>query len=319
MLLDELVKSFLYSRKYQLTGAKTKARPHTLENYDYNLKKFISFMNQAGKFQYEELSRNDIRSFVEHCGGMEESGAWSKSTRLTVLRTVRTFLRWVKIDPDCMEDGLKDFSNLIEKIGRNPRRNFIPSPKDLQKWRDAFRTDHVYGFRNWVIFALIVDTGMRIGEVCNLLLEYLQLDNQQMYIPDGKTGSRTVPLSRPVVKILKAWLQRRRKIARADSPYLFVSRRSEKCTPNSIGYAFRRLKKKFDLPPLTPHTLRHSFCTYYLRNGGNLERLRNITGHTTFEMLKGYLHMAEVGSKEAKSEMEAVSPLRMLSNLARAS
>lgn len=312
MLLDEMVKSFLYSRKYQLAGARAKARPKTLENYDRCLRQFVDFQNGQGKFRYEELTRNDIRAFVEAVGSKQESGDWSLATRLTALRALRTFLRWVPLDEECIEAGLKDFSKIIEKIGRNPRRRYIPSPKDLQRWRDAFKTDHAFGFRNWVIFSLMVDTGMRIGEICELRLEYLQLDNQQMFIPDGKTGSRTVPLSRPIVKILRSWLQRRKKLARASSPHIFVTRLSDRCTPNCIGYAFRRLKQKFNLAPITPHTLRHAFSTYYLRNGGNLERLRNITGHTTFEMLKDYLHMAQIGTIEAKAEMESASPLRML-------
>lgn len=311
-MLEEMVKSFLYSRKYQLSGAKAKSRPATLDNYQRQLQKFLDYCHTKDKCMYQELTRNDIRAFVEECGKRQESGEWSKATRLTALRALRTFLRWVRVDPDCQEDGLRDLSATIEAIGRNPRRNYIPTPKDLQKWRDAFQTDHVYGFRNWVIFSLAVDTGLRIGEICGLRTEYLQLEDRQIFVPDGKTGSRTVPLTKTAARILQTWVRRRQKLSHQASPYVFVSRRSDQCTPNSIGYAFRRLKEKHKLPPITPHTLRHSFATYYLRNGGNLERLRNITGHTTFEMLKEYLHIAQVGSAEARAEMDSVSPLRML-------
>ncbi len=62
---------------------------------------------------------------------------------------------------------------------------------------------------------------------------------------------------------------------------------------------------------LTPHVVRHYFCTHYLINGGSLSTLKAITGHTSLETLQIYLHMAEQFSFVAKEHSEA-SPLQSL-------
>ena len=52
------------------------------------------------------------------------------------------------------------------------------------------------------------------------------------------------------------------------------------------------------------------FLHLYLRKGGSIKRLQNMTGHTTLRILEGYLHSAEMGSEESKAELERVSPLK---------
>ena len=55
---------------------------------------------------------------------------------------------------------------------------------------------------------------------------------------------------------------------------------------------------------------RHVFCTYYLKNGGGIAKLKAITGHSSYQILDHYVHLAEVGSQEMRDEQERVSPLK---------
>lgn len=55
---------------------------------------------------------------------------------------------------------------------------------------------------------------------------------------------------------------------------------------------FKRLKKKYNLQEFHPHLLRHSFATLFLLNGGDALVLQEILGHTTLEMTKNYVHIA---------------------------
>ncbi len=54
-----------------------------------------------------------------------------------------------------------------------------------------------------------------------------------------------------------------------------------------------RLAKTSGVPRLHAHLCRHTFATNYLMNGGDIFSLREILGHTTFEMVNHYLHFTK--------------------------
>jgi integrase len=66
------------------------------------------------------------------------------------------------------------------------------------------------------------------------------------------------------------------------------------------------------MPRITPHTYRHDFCTTYLSRGGDIGRLKQITGHSSYDMLQNYLQAAKVASVVAHEELERINPLKKL-------
>lgn len=313
MTISELLESFIHSRKHGLSGAKGTSSETTIANYKQNLAHFESFMEGRGRFKYEEITRGDVRAFIEFVNG---NSRWpAESSKLTVLRAVRTLFRFVDVDEECQEEELKNWAKLMPPIPRNTSRIHIPTPKDLKAFRNSWDTQTAWGFRNYVAMSYMLATGQRISELCHTKLEHLQIDNKLIYVPEeGKTGSRLVPIDESLIKLLKLWIKKRAKLKGAnDSPYLFISRGGRRCSRHAFRLAFSKMQPESSAGKrITPHVLRHSFGTYYLRNGGSMEKLRMITGHSTYEAMKGYLHLAQVGSDAAKDELDRVSPLKML-------
>lgn len=317
MLITELFESFMHSRKNGLGGAKGKATADTIDQYQRNLKHFVEFMqDKRDRLKYEAVSRADVRAFIEF---VNTNPRWpAESSKLTVLRVLRTLFRFVEKDEECQEEKLKSWATVLPPIPRNTSRIHIPTPKDLKTMRGKWDTSTVWGFRNFVAMSFMLGTGQRVTEICHTKMEHLQMDNGLLYVPEeGKTGSRLVPLDESLAKIVKLWLKRRAKLKGAgESPYLFIGRKGVQCNRQMFGKAFRKAQPgSVAGKRITPHTLRHSFGTYYLRNGGGTEQLRMITGHKTYEAMKGYLHLAQVGSDAAKKELEKVSPLKMLDSV----
>jgi integrase/recombinase XerD len=146
---------------------------------------------------------------------------------------------------------------------------------------------------------------------------HLKLDAAMILIPEeGKTQERLIPIDRDTtVPILKRWLRERERFAKTD--YLFLNRFGGKCTPHTIEQAFKYHRRKTGLGisehgNLSPHTVRHFFCTHYLVNGGTLHNLQRITGHKSLETLMIYVHLANQMSNVA-AEHSRVSPLKNLS------
>jgi integrase len=312
MLISEVTEMFLHNRKYQMG-----ARPETIKTYTYALKVFSKYMEDVrNRGVYQEISRLDMISFTEHIRGELDSGRWSLSKYLLILKTLKAMFRWMEKDDDCREEELKSWRERLPKGGKVPKRERIPSTIELKQWQKAFNTKTATGLRNYMMFSVMLETGMRRGELANIKVSDLHLDRSLIHIPDGKTGSRAVTITSMLADKIRAYLKRRSRSAYKESPYLFPSRTSlEKPTnPQYITQVFRRLKKELGLPNLTPHTLRHAFCTYYLANGGSVENLRMQTGHTTYSAMLHYMHLAKVGGKQAVSELEKASPLKMLTH-----
>lgn len=313
MHIDELYQSFLYSKEHGVHPAKRVSKPATLEMYRRFVGYFVNFVQiQRHREKYNDITRADVRAFIQHVNSRTD---WSVSTKLSHLRALRALFVFVREDDECVKLKLNSWTREIGSIPRNESRKFIPSVKTLKDGRDMWNIDKAFGLRNFTAYCLVLGCGMRVGEICHLRLTDLLLDQKEIHVPrEGKSGSRLVPLDAKSVDLVKKWLRRRERMSGAgDSPFVFIARKGSQCSPNTFGQAFRKAQPGSERGSrVTPHTLRHAFGTYYLRNGGGLERLRIILGHSTMDTTLRYSHLAEVGSKQGKEELERVSPLNML-------
>lgn len=316
MLLEEVVESFLLSRKNGTSGAKGLARAKTIKNYEWGLSHFLHFMQETkGRSNYESITRSDIRQFLNWLKA--KPGFKSQATYYGVLRGVRAFMHFIDKDPECQESGLKGHSDLLGAIPRGSTRPTIPTLEELKAFRSRFDTKTFFGLRNYAVFSLLMGTGLRNGELRALKVEDVHLKDAILHVPaEGKTGTRLVPLDTAVIGVLKAWLRRRGMMRQAaKSSWLFPGKNGEQMKETGINQVFNKLQRHTPRDKrITPHTLRHVFGTLYLANNGSMERCRMILGHTSYDTLKIYLHMGQVDNAEAKLELERVSPLKTLNS-----
>jgi site-specific recombinase XerD len=318
MLLAEMVSLFLDSRRRGVDGAKKRCTPKTIRIYQSNLKTFTNFLQTDAKdstgaggiTRYEHIKRPHIAGFLDWMEEKTTKKEWSLSTKLQVLRTLRVFSNWVDRDEDCQAENLEGFQRRLPVIEKNPRRADIPELQECITFKDTFNTERTWQYRDYVATALMLDTGVRIGEVCNLRVDCILWDTKTLFV-NGKTGPRPIAVTPDMLKLLKGWLKRREACRQASgSPYVFIARTSPQMTPEGFRQSFSKHRKKFTLPRITAHTFRHTFCRNYLQEGGHLDRLRNMTGHKSYDQLLGYLDQAKVGNVEAQKELEKVSILR---------
>jgi len=139
---------------------------------------------------------------------------------------------------------------------------------------------------------ILLGTGIRVGELCNLQLEDVEDDDDAMMFLKIKRGKgakfRRVPVSQRLRREIIRYINRSRPDSGAPNLILLSSGR-----PVSVQTAcelLQRLHKKLGFP-LHAHKFRHTFATEYLRRGGEMERLRRILGHTTYSMVMRYVHL----------------------------
>ncbi len=146
---------------------------------------------------------------------------------------------------------------------------------------------------SWSILAvqILLGTGIRLGELCALELEDVEDDGEAMFlkIRRGKGAKfRRVPVSHRLRRELLRYVNRIR--PDSSSPKLVLLRDGRPVDVECVSDLFQRLRQKLGFR-VHAHKFRHTFATEYLRNGGEIERLRRILGHTTYVMVMRYVHL----------------------------
>jgi integrase/recombinase XerD len=225
-----------------------------------------------------------------------------------VLRSLRAFFRWVERDDDCREEGLKPWHKALPAIPRSSPKKFVPERADVKRFMATINVNGTIGMRDYVAMSLLLDTGMRIGELSLLTTDNLKLDDRRLIVPNkGKTGTRLLTISSDMARLLKAWLKHRLSYAKTD--FLFPAKNGMGASPNTFRLAFSKYRKRSGIKGITPHTLRHCFCTYFLEGGGDIAKLQALSGHSSLDALRVYLNLS---GKALEEEQERVSPLRQV-------
>lgn len=148
--------------------------------------------------------------------------------------------------------------------------------------------------RNLALLLLMLDTGLRLGEIARLKIADVRLDAREVYIaPFGtgkKTKSRTVPIGKRTSLALWHYL---------GQIEFDAARSLFRLMPKSIRSLILRLGKTAAVPHAHPHRFRHTFAIEYLRNGGDVFTLQRILGHASLDMTQRYLNIAHTDIQTA--------------------
>ena len=137
---------------------------------------------------------------------------------------------------------------------------------------------------------ILLGTGMRVGELCALKLETdIEDEGDTIFlkIRRGNGGKfRRVPVSRRLRRELVRYVNRVR--PETSAAELLVRPDGRPVRVETVIELFRRLRIGFRVHA---HRFRHTFATQYLRQGGEIERLRRILGQTSYVMVMRYVHL----------------------------
>ena len=145
--------------------------------------------------------------------------------------------------------------------------------------------------RDHAIILLLLDTGLRASELCDLQIRHADLKNRRILAYGKGDKERLLPVSASTAKALWQYCQAERKEAPVNAA-LFVGLGEVPLTRSGLGQILAALGATADVPDVHPHRFRHTFAVAFLRNGGNAYELQQALGHTTLEMTRVYLDLA---------------------------
>jgi len=163
------------------------------------------------------------------------------------------------------------------------------------------------GIRNKAIILVLIDCGLRLGELLSIKMADINMEQQLMRV-DGKTGERVVRYGNTTWKALKKYLKMRANV-NGHNDYLWLTEKGITLKDSSVETLFIKLRKRTGIY-IHPHLLRHTFATMWLKNGGDSLMLQRLLGHTTLMMTNRYCQA--VGCYDAVEAHKTYSPIDRL-------
>ncbi|MXW21371.1 MAG: tyrosine-type recombinase/integrase [Gammaproteobacteria bacterium] len=171
-----------------------------------------------------------------------------------------------------------------------PKQRFLTA-KEMARLNAVLTRDEFYCPHVVAIVRLLMLTGCRFGEIA--ALEWDWIKDKRIYLPDSKSGPRTVWLSSAARAVIDA-------IPRysTDCPFLFPGRPPTRPV-QGIEYQWSRIRNEADLLGLRLHDLRHSWASVAAMNGVDMVTVAKLLGHALVETTERYTHLSDQSVSDA--------------------
>lgn len=290
--------------------------PGAIDWYKRHLTPFARHAVQvAGIAQLEAVKIVHLRQFIQalmstHVG--DNHPRMATQDRLLSPSTVRGYVRALKV--------FFRWSFQEELIEADPSARLV-LPKMPKYLIPAFTVEHIdkmlaacdintpNGLRDSVIVLLLLDTGMRISELCGLCLA----DIHPNYVKVTGKGrqEREIGLHPNVARLLWRYISKARK-APENVASVFIGRGGAPLRTGGVDSLLGRVKRASGVEGVrvSAHTFRHTFAKFYLERGGALFDLSREMGHSSVQVTEIYLK--DYHSTEARKKHSAYSPVDLV-------
>lgn len=146
--------------------------------------------------------------------------------------------------------------------------------------------------RNRAILLVLLDTGMRSSELCGLTIADINLKTLRVHVMGKGKKEREVRISNRTAEAIWRYLTERSDASVGDP--LFVTREGGPLNRDRLGHIVTNIAKRAGVANAHPHRFRHTFAVEFLRNKGDVFTLQALLGHETMEMVRRYLHIAQI-------------------------
>jgi integrase/recombinase XerD len=257
---------------------------NTVQAYGRDLDRFAKWCALVRFAEYDKPTLKDLARYLSFLHD-EELAPPSVARHLVALKMFYRFLR-LEERADASAVDLLGSPKLWERIPQ------VLPPTAVEELLKAPVAGDRFYLRDRAMLETLYATGCRASEVVGLRLADVYLDAGFCRCFGKGSKQRVVPLGRPAVEAIRAYLAEGRTSGLRTPDLLFVSKSGRPLTRIHLWALVKKYCKRAGLPAtVSPHTLRHSFATHMLAGGADLRSVQELLGHASIRTTQHYTHI----------------------------
>ncbi len=272
----------------EFADALTSSSANTVGAYRSDVLLFAEWVERSGIRSPVGVDRLLLRRYVASLTTRQ----FAKRTiarKVAALRRYYSFLRhrgYIDIDPTVALRAPAGPARLPRVLDHGEVAALLDAPDDP----DASTEPVWRRRRDDAVLEVLYGSGVRVGELCGLDVDALDLAGAAVTVWGKGSKERRVPLSSPAVDALHAWLSVRVDAVGPEAGVaLFGNERGVRLSPRDV----RRIIDRRSQRPTHPHALRHSFATHLLDGGADLRVVQDLLGHSDVATTQRYTHVSK--------------------------
>ena len=223
--------------------------------------------------------------------------------------TLRSYANFLKLyDVPCAQT--LPFYNVLKIRQGYRKRPQALTPQQIKMLFASISTDTLLGIRDYAVYALMYQLGLRVGEVHDLDMESLDFENQKITVMGKGRKPRTLHLNDELIEIISHYLAVRELFLNSWlTRALFVSKKGNRLAIRTMEDNFKKILLQTDVNVpfnVTCHTLRHSLASHLNDNDVDVLVIQSILGHSSTRSTEPYIHPSQERIRQAFEKLPGV-------------
>ena len=256
---------------------------NTLQAYARDLKQCVQFLSEMGVNSWADVEPVYLSLWTESLSRAHYART-SQVRKISALRMLAKYL----VRESIREDDVTELLGAPKVIRTLPE---VLSREEVTLLLDAPSNSSPHGLRDRAILELFYSSGLRVSELCGILLQSINLQEGYVRVLGKGSKERITPIGEVAVKTVGDYLAGGRPhfVKARTGSELFLSQQGRAISRKMVWVMIKEQARRAGIKKsIKPHLLRHSFATHLLEGGADLRAIQEMLGHADISTTQIY-------------------------------
>jgi integrase/recombinase XerD len=256
---------------------------HTISSYGRDLAQYAVYLDKQGVADWAAVGEHSVSEWTAYLS----KANYARSSQARKLSAIRMLARYL------VREGLRtdDFTELVSAPKLLRKLPEVLTHEELKRLLAAPPIDTPYGLRDRAMLELFYSSGLRVSELCGILLQAINLDEGYVRVFGKGSKERIAPIGGTAVAAVRDYLTGGRPhfVKAKTGSALFLSQQGRAISRKMVWVMIKQHAARAEIKkPIKPHLLRHSFATHLLEGGADLRAIQEMLGHSDISTTQIY-------------------------------